>query len=222
METVVDTTSIASIKSSYGSLTKYFNNTFASGKSSVSIETARENFARSLAAYSIVCYLMNVKDRHDGNILIDASGHLLHIDFGYILSATPPSYVPVEVAPFKFTQEYVDILGGEDSALFRNFRATLVDGFLLARDHCEEIMLVARMLCPDRNHFVRLPCFTHGRRKTLTDFRRRFKLHMSRKQCVRSVLKMIRRSLHHPGTFFYDRIAYNQPPSRPCPSACSS
>lgn len=91
METVVDTTSIASIKSSYGSLTKYFNNTFASGKSSVSIETARENFARSLAAYSIVCYLMNVKDRHDGNILIDASGHLLHIDFGYILSATPPS-----------------------------------------------------------------------------------------------------------------------------------
>lgn len=54
----------------------------------------------------------------------------------------------MEVAPFKFTQEYVDILGGEDSALFRNFRATLVDGFLLARDHCEEIMLVARMLCP--------------------------------------------------------------------------
>ena len=29
----------------------------------MSIETARENFARSFAAYSIVCYLMNVKDR---------------------------------------------------------------------------------------------------------------------------------------------------------------
>ena len=34
-------------------------------------ENARRNFAESLAAYSIVSYLLEIKDRHDGNILVD-------------------------------------------------------------------------------------------------------------------------------------------------------
>ena len=38
------------------------------------LEAARSNFGCSLAAYAVVCYLLHIKDRHNGNILLDRAG----------------------------------------------------------------------------------------------------------------------------------------------------
>ena len=46
---------------------------------------AVNNFVRSLVGYSLVTYVLSVKDRHNANILIGTDGSIIHIDFGFIL-----------------------------------------------------------------------------------------------------------------------------------------
>jgi hypothetical protein len=63
-----------------------------------------------MAAYSIVNYLLAVKDRHNGNILIDQSGAVVHIDFGFFLANSPGSNMGFEAAPFKLSREMIDVM----------------------------------------------------------------------------------------------------------------
>jgi phosphatidylinositol 4-kinase len=85
-------------------------------------------FKRSLAAYSVISYVLQLKDRHNGNVLIDNEGHIIHIDFGFMLSNSPGS-VGFEAAPFKLTYEYVDVLGGVGSQDFEEFKGLCKQAF---------------------------------------------------------------------------------------------
>lgn len=73
---------------------------------------ARWNFLRSLAAYSIVSFVLQIKDRHNANMLVTDEGYLLHIDFGFIMDLSPGGDIRFERAPFKLTQDMVDLVNG--------------------------------------------------------------------------------------------------------------
>ena len=107
---------------------------------------------------------MQLKDRHNGNILVDREGHLIRtlhpsvfrsarltspasadIDFGFLLSNSPGS-LGFEMAPFKLPQDYIDILGGFEGEKFAEFKTLFKRAFRDARKHAERIITLVELM----------------------------------------------------------------------------
>ena len=92
---------------------------------STAYKEAIKNFISSLAGYSLVCYFLQIKDRHNANIMLDDKGRLIHIDFGFMFTNAPGKGIHFENAPFKLTKEMIEVLGGVNSKYFTKFRKLL-------------------------------------------------------------------------------------------------
>ena len=87
-----------------------------------------------MAAYSVVSYILQIKDRHNGNILVDTDGHIIHIDFGFMFDSSPGGDIGFETSPFKLSSEMVNVMGGRpDAEHFKLFMELGVKAFLAAR-----------------------------------------------------------------------------------------
>ncbi|KAG7539131.1 Phosphoinositide 3-kinase accessory (PIK) domain [Arabidopsis suecica] len=202
IETIPDTASIHSIKSRYPNITSLRDFFVAKYKeNSPSFKLAQRNFVESMAGYSLVCYLLQVKDRHNGNLLLDEEGHIIHIDFGFMLSNSPGG-VNFESAPFKLTRELLEVMDsdadGVPSEFFDYFKVLCIQGFLTCRKHAERIILLVEMLQDSG-----FPCFKGGPR-TIQNLRKRFHLSLTEEQCVSLVLSLISSSLDAWRTRQYD------------------
>lgn len=167
LEFLNDTTTVSSMKK------KFPNESFSQIYRAVfgeKFEYARKNFVESLAGYSLLCYLLQIKDRHNGNIMITHEGHMLHIDFGFLLSNAPGNF-HFETAPFKFTQDYMDLMDGQGSDYYEYFLSLMMKGLVALNKHLEEIMALVKIT----SEKSALPCFKSF---NLAEFKNRFRNHL--------------------------------------------
>jgi phosphatidylinositol 4-kinase len=162
IEYIPDSNSISGLKKLYNdkSLLSIFKLIF-----NHNFHEAQKNFVESFAGYSVFCYLFQVKDRHNSNILIDSFGHLIHIDFGFCLAASPGN-LGFETAPFKFTQDYLDIIGGNNDYMYFYFRSLLFKSFEVLKKHADYLFSIVDVM---RN--AEIPCF---RKFDFAGFKNRF------------------------------------------------
>lgn len=169
LEPARNSDSIARIKErgGYDGIDQYFLEKFGP-KNSKRYKRAQRNFLQSLAGYSIVSYLIKLHDRHNGNVLLDLHGHLLHIDFGFMLGFSHR----LERSPFKLTGDFIQILGGPYSKTFQKFRRLMEKAYIAANKHHREIILLAELMSMGDSASE---CFAGGRRWVIDELRDRFR-----------------------------------------------
>jgi phosphatidylinositol 4-kinase len=59
---------------------------------------------------------------------------------------SPGFNINFESAPFKFTKEYLDIMGGLDTITFKNFEDSFLRGFLSLQKHVEELSAIVQVI----------------------------------------------------------------------------
>jgi len=173
---------------------------------SEALKKAKKNFVTSLAAYSLLSYFFVFKDRHNGNLLLDTAGHVIHIDFGFIFGIAPGGTFSLEQSiPFKLTEEMIDVMDGLGSVLFSEFVTLFCCGFLALQAHCDTFETIVGITCEGST----FKCFEGKDSKEITTkLRERFCPHLSKEETVGRAMDLIRQACNATGTKQYDFFQY--------------
>lgn len=136
--------------------------------------------------------------------MIDTRGHIMHIDFGFVMGMAPGNEFSMERAPFKLTKEYVEVMGGYDSDCYKEYERLVVEGFKEARKNSQ----IALGLVEIMMYRSRYPCFTgkYGNGISLKRFEQRLMLNVPDSQIEKRAKALIARSYDHWGTNLYDKF----------------
>lgn len=125
------------------SILQYFQKVAPSKSSKYKIqEDVMQTYVRSCAGYCVITYLLGVGDRHLDNIMLQPSGHLFHIDFGFIFGRDPKPLPP----PFRLTREMVDGMGGIGSAEYKSFCSLAVQAYNLLRKNAALVLNLLHLM----------------------------------------------------------------------------
>ena len=207
VEMVCNSLSMDQIKRKTGLSLKQFYLEYFGNEKKKKYQQGLKNFIRSLAGYSLVCYFLQIKDRHNGNILIDSKGHLIHIDFGFMLSNAPGKGIKFEKAPFKITDEMLQLLGGINSENFKEYRKRLIKGYFAIYDNFEKIQKLVEFMFMGQGKYF--PCFVEKENalKNLKD-RLRPSDNMSKQQKIQYIDDLLSKSIDNWTTNYYDKFQY--------------
>jgi phosphatidylinositol 4-kinase len=167
---------------------------------------AQRNFVRSLASYSLLSYLFLFKDRHNGNLLLDTAGHVIHIDFGFVFGVAPGGSFSLEMStPFKLTDEMIEVMDGLRSSLFSEFVTLFCCGFLALQAHCDTFMTLVEVTSRGST----FKCF-EGRdtAEIVGKLQERFRPELGKEDTIAHVLDIIKEAIGSFGTSQYDYFQY--------------
>ena len=93
--------------------------------------------------------LLNTKHRHNGSVLTDAAGHIIHIGCRHIFTIAPAG-IEFTCAPFPIRQEMLDVMGGRESAGLHTFVSLACCCFLALRHHLASLLLPIDLMVPSQ------------------------------------------------------------------------
>lgn len=159
--------------------------------------TKSVKFIESLVGYSLFCFFLQVKDRHNANILLNPHKRHIHIDFGFIMGDYPGN-LRFEASNFKFSKEFISEIGGKNKEGYELFKDLFIRGFFSIRKNFAKFFCISRKLL--FNNFD-----NYSKRNKINQFQKR--IHISKKDnfLIKFIISLIEDSAEDWKTLQYDR-----------------
>ncbi|VDD87750.1 unnamed protein product [Enterobius vermicularis] len=182
----VKATPLRNVVAQYKSIQDFLRSFRPSPTGPYGIETETfDNYVRSCAGYSIVCYILGIGDRHLDNLLLCENGRLFHIDFGFILGRDPKPLPP----PMKLTDDMINAMGGTQSQYYQDFRTFCSSAFSILRRQANLILnLFTLMLDAD------IPDIAIEKEKAVQKIEQRFQFELTEELADQQIQAIIDKS----------------------------